>query len=323
MIASPPNLFSHIRKLDISRDLDHVADLVELCFPIQSDPDGQTFIHEMRKTARDVRLLGWLNDLAENGSRNPAGFVWEEDGKILGNLSLIPFQEEGRRIHLIANVAVHPDHRRRGIARVLTQHALNMLRRMGEKRAWLQVREDNPAAIELYESVGFTKQAFRTTWRIRPTDLKLNPLLNAPNVMVRQVNKGDWEKHRIWLLDAYPQLIRWNLPLDFSRCAPGMIQKIVNFLDGISLRQWAFEADGACQGVITWQKTDAFAHNLWLAFPKDGEEQVLPGALAAVLQRSPRIHPLSIDYPKGRFEAQFIALGFEHFRTLIWMCCPL
>lgn len=57
-----------------------------------------------------------------------SGFVWEENGQIIGNLSLIPSTKGGRRVVVIANVAVHPDHRRRGIAHELTQRALQTLR---------------------------------------------------------------------------------------------------------------------------------------------------------------------------------------------------
>ena len=255
----------HIRRLDLSKDLDQVADLIERCFPISRDPDGQTYIQEMRKAARDMRMLGWLTNLAEMGSTKTAGFVWTDSGEILGNLSLIPFQKEGRRIHLIANVAVHPDHRRQGIARALTQRALAYLQRRGDRTAWLQVRMDNDAAID----------------------------------------------------------IRWNLPVEFNRFTPGFFQRLVNFLDGMQFKHRAFYLQEELQGVITWQKTNSYANNLWLAFPVDKEAELLPAALARVLKHLNREQPLSIDYPQGRFHQHFDELGFENFRTLIWMRCRL
>jgi ribosomal protein S18 acetylase RimI-like enzyme len=322
MIANVANadLSSRLRNLNLTKDLDQVADLIELCFPIERDPDGQSYVNEMRKTAREMRLLGWLNSLAEFGNQKSAGFVWEEGGEIVGNLSLIPFHENGRRIHLIANVAVHPSHRRSGIARALTMHALSHLRKQGEPHTWLQVRQDNPAAISLYRSVGFNDEASQTTWRIRPIDL--TPLKAAGNqIRLYQCQNHSWAQHKKWLASAYPAAIRWNLPVDFRRFEPGALQWLANFLDGIRLRHWGVARNGECAGVVTWQKSTTFADHLWLAFDEAQEAACLPEALTSVLKRLPRRHPLSVDYPQGRSTPLFEQLGFQQFRTLIWMKC--
>jgi [ribosomal protein S18]-alanine N-acetyltransferase len=55
----------------------------------------------------------------------------------------------------ILNLAVHPDHRRRGIARKLLSEALEQTRAQGAHVAWLEVRPSNTAARVLYESFGF------------------------------------------------------------------------------------------------------------------------------------------------------------------------
>jgi ribosomal protein S18 acetylase RimI-like enzyme len=312
-----------IRRLDLSKDLDAVADLIEMCFPIHRDPDGQSYVHEMRKAARDMRVLGWLNNLAEMGTQKSAGFVWEEDGAIIGNLSLIPFQYKNQRIHLIANVAVHRDHRRNGIGRALTLHALNYLRRRGEQEAWLQVRQDNPGAVDLYRAVGFKEQVVRTTWRIRPLELQDRRVALQNSVQVKRGKSGDRQKHQTWLERAYPLNLRWNFGVDFNRFDPGFFQWLVNILDGVHLKHWCVRVAGEVVGVITWQKTTTFANSLWLAFEAEKEADYLPAALEDVLSRlSPR-HPLSIDYPQGRSQHQFDSMGFEAFRTLIWMKCRL
>lgn len=321
--ASNPAINSSdlIRKLDLTRDLDQVADLIELCFPIHLDPDGKTYVNEMRKAARDFRLMGRLAGYSNLDPVNvkSSGFVWEDNGRIIGNLSLIPLQKEGRRVFLIANVAVHPDYRRRGIARKLTQTALEYLDRQKESQVWLQVRDDNPPAIDLYRSLGFSDQAARTTWRIRPQNCNGAQILENLNTSFRHRAPGDWPRQRGWLEDAYPQAIRWNLRVNFRRFSPGLLQSLTNFMDGTSLKHWAVTVDGDCQGVITWQKSDTYANNLWLAFPVDKEADLLPAGLGYVLKRLSRTHPLYIDYPKGRCTDQFTVLGFEKFRTLIWM----
>lgn len=311
--------FDHIRKLDLSRDLDQVADLIEICFPIHKDHDGQTYVQEMRKAAREMRMMGWLTNLAEMGSQRASGFVWEKEGQIIGNLSLVPFQKDGRRIHLIANVAVHPDYRRQGIARALTVHALTFLRRLGEKQTWLQVRDDNPGAIDLYRSVGFVDRFARTTWRIRPFEFKALPTSRFPDLSIRRRKPADWKNQQQWLDYAYPHEIRWNLPVDFRRFTPGLLHVLENFLDGINLRHWTVVKADKNFGTITWQKTKSFANNLWLAFPEETENKVLTIALEMVLKRLARKHPLSIDYPKGWSSQDLESMGFENFRTLIWM----
>lgn len=326
MIAAPfPAICSAdpIRKLDLTRDLNPVADLIELCFPIHLDPDGKTYVNQMRKAAHNLRLMHWLTNVSDLDPAKSSGFVWEDNGRIVGNLSLIPMRKEGRRMHLIANVAVHPDYRRRGIARKLTQHALSYLGRQREAQVWLQVRDDNQPAIDLYRSLGFKDQTARTTWRIRPVDIKTEAILKQEGLSCRRRSGHDWPIQHDLLGETYPKGIRWNLSVNFQRFDPGLLQILKNFLEGAYFKHWEFFLGGKCEGFITWQKTDSFANNLWLAFPEDTEVKNLPWALKAVCGRLVTRHPLSIDYPKGRFQRGFKKLGFTHFRTLVWMRCNL
>jgi ribosomal-protein-alanine N-acetyltransferase len=55
----------------------------------------------------------------------------------------------------ILNLAVHPEHRRRGIARRLLAEGLAQARALGAELAWLEVRPSNLAARALYQSFGF------------------------------------------------------------------------------------------------------------------------------------------------------------------------
>ena len=313
----------YIRRMDVLRDLNPIADLVEMSFPIQQDPDGQIYLQKMRKAARNVRIWGWLNSWAEVADVTALGFVWEEGERIVGNLSLIPFQSAGRRLYLIANVAVHHQHRRQGIARALTKRALNYLRRRNVGEVWLQVREDNLEAQALYRSVGFMDRAVRTTWRMQPCELRVDNRLASDFQYLRHRKAGDWPEQKKRLAVAYPLDIRWNYPIEFSRLAPGLFQYVNNLIDGIGLRNWSYDLGDRGQGQITWQKTNSFANNLWLAFNEMQEPYLLPGAMAAVFQHLSKDHPISIDYPKGRSEKTLEDLGFKPFRTLIWMACRL
>lgn len=61
----------------------------------------------------------------------------------------------------IQNVAVHPDWRRRAVARRLVECVLAEARGLGVRRAVLEVRCHNHPAIRLYQSLGFVESGTR------------------------------------------------------------------------------------------------------------------------------------------------------------------
>ena len=77
--------------------------------------------------------------------------VVREAGDIVGYLCV---WEIGDEIH-ITNVAVHPKHRRQGIARTLLGGVLTEARARDLRLIVLEVRPSNREAIGLYESFGF------------------------------------------------------------------------------------------------------------------------------------------------------------------------
>jgi hypothetical protein len=137
-----------------------------------------------------------------------------------------------------------------------------------QSEVWLQVRDDNPPAIDLYRSLGFQDQAARTTWRIRPRDLNRTDFPNNDaRVTIRRRVKADWPL----------QQAGWKLPTPGRSAGiyrsisaafrPALLQSLANSMEDKAFKHWSISVDGACQGVITWQKTSAYAHNLWLALP--------------------------------------------------------
>ncbi len=49
----------HLRPLDVQRDLLAVADLIELCFASTMDADGEQYLRQMRRAARDINFFHW------------------------------------------------------------------------------------------------------------------------------------------------------------------------------------------------------------------------------------------------------------------------
>ena len=87
-----------------------------------------------------------------------------EDSKVVGFLAFEQIMDEGS----IVEVAVSPDHRRRGIARALICEALQVCE--GLRTVFLEVREGNAPAVALYESLGFERIAVRHCYYDNPKE---------------------------------------------------------------------------------------------------------------------------------------------------------
>ncbi len=70
----------------------------------------------------------------------------------------------------IQNVAVHPAHRRRGLAIFMIEDALSDARKRGAKAASLEVRQSNVSARRLYEGLGFREAGERSGYYSRPSE---------------------------------------------------------------------------------------------------------------------------------------------------------
>jgi ribosomal protein S18 acetylase RimI-like enzyme len=319
-VSLPRIVPGNLRPFDISRDLLPVADLVELCFADSLDADGRLYIKQMRQAARNGPFLelaggpGSLRDLPMSG------YVWQEDDRVVGNLSLIPHRRNGERLYLIANVAVHPDFRKRGIARALTQATMEALERRGQKETWLQVDETNTAAVNLYSSLGFRERLRRTSWRMLPQrELVVG---SAAGLELRLRRPSDWSLQKEWLLNNYPTDVRWQLPLDINLLRPGLKGGLTRLFSERQILQWSAVDGNELLGVLSWQSSTLEADRLWLAADNEKEERAIPLLTrhANAMLRQGRI--LALNYPALRAKETFERSGFQAVRTLIWMDFP-
>ncbi len=69
----------------------------------------------------------------------------------------------GPEVELLT-LAVDPDHRRRGIAARLMQDFIDRAKNKGASEAFLEVAEDNDAAVALYHRFNFIKAGFRKNY---------------------------------------------------------------------------------------------------------------------------------------------------------------
>ena len=70
----------------------------------------------------------------------------------------------------INTLAVGPAHRRRGVATFLLREVMAEAARDGARRATLEVRESNAAALELYARLGFQVTARRRNYYTNPVE---------------------------------------------------------------------------------------------------------------------------------------------------------
>lgn len=186
-------LDSHIRPVNLRRDLASLADLIELVFAPTMDDGGRAAIREMRYMSHmgiGLSLFSRLNDMMLGIKM---GYVWIEDGKLVGNVSIYPanLPDSQRNVWIIANVGVHPTFQGRGIARKLMNQCLDMLRERRGQAAILQVDQDNHKAIQLYERLGFYHERGFTQWR--RSSLSPAPSPVDLGVFITRRRRSEWQ----------------------------------------------------------------------------------------------------------------------------------
>jgi ribosomal protein S18 acetylase RimI-like enzyme len=319
-IKSQP-LDRRIRAIDLRKDLAKIANLVELSFSDHMDAEGRDYLHHMRLTSRNVFYLQYAGTSPETSSYPFHGYVWEENGEILGNLTLIYLRRRDKNVYFIANVAVHPDHRGMGIARQLTERALRHVVEHNGSSVYLQVREDNPVAQHIYTTAGFQEVARRTTWRFDPSIKRSRIPSRLPGVS--HTRQSDWEQQKTWLLDIYPPSISWNLSFHMGHLEPGFFSWIQRLANGVDVRGWALHNGNRLQGTLNWERGAFQTDNLWLASTPLWEEEVISTLIPYARHHIGKPARAYLNYPAGRSRDAFLAAGMQEHLTLIWMEKPI
>lgn len=171
-----------IRPFDIGRDLRPVADLISRSFASELDHRGTAALREMRMMSYIGSLLKMLNRSTGEFDDVFSGFVWVHENKVVGNVTVQRADHIGRRWH-IANVAVSPAFRGRGIASKLVQQATAHI--SSERGEWvaLQVHGNNQVALNLYNKLGFENLGGTVTLRLPKIKRQQPNILQADNLL--------------------------------------------------------------------------------------------------------------------------------------------
>jgi L-phenylalanine/L-methionine N-acetyltransferase len=92
---------------------------------------------------------------------NAAVFVAEDEGRIVGRLSIARDQHPASRHVADLGLMVAMSHRRRGIGTRLLEAALDWACHSDVRKLELHVFPHNEAAIRLYENFGFVQEGYR------------------------------------------------------------------------------------------------------------------------------------------------------------------
>jgi ribosomal protein S18 acetylase RimI-like enzyme len=306
----------HLRPLNVLRDLPAVADLIEICFSSTMDSEGKRYVQDMRRAGSDNSFSKWANHAVETTSLPLSGYVWEENSKVVGNASLIPFRHNGQRIYLIANIATHPDHRRKGIARVLTERAMQHAREKKVDNIWLHVRDDNPAAIDLYTKLGFVERARRTSWQAG-TDTQV-PALQT-DIVITGRHPNDWSTQLNWLSRLYPDSLGWHRNWKFTPLRPGLWNFLYLLFVDMNIKQWAAVKNNRMEATLAWIPYGR-GESLFAATGERSDPDALTVLLLQARRELFHSYPnIALEFPRGDFDNAIQAAGFKALRTLIWM----
>lgn len=143
-------------------DVEVVAEIEKKCFSLPWSEKAY------RDTLANENALYLVAELTEPENAETESVAPTETGKrkIVGMCGVLKILDEGD----ISNVAVHPDYRRRNIARFMMDELLKKGEEFGIDSFTLEVRAGNEAAIKLYEHFGFRTEGIRKRFYDKPVE---------------------------------------------------------------------------------------------------------------------------------------------------------
>lgn len=300
-----------LRPINPRRDMGQVADLIEIAFRGDLDGTGRRMVREMRALGQ-IGWIGWaLSRALLPATARPLGFVWEEDDRVVGNASLLPVRGYAQR-WVMANVTVHPEYRRRGIAREMVEASGELAIKAGIEAIYLQVERHNKAAQSLYRSMGYLPLATRTTWR-RPRGLPWSGAGRGQSVRLRR--PSEWTQQWALAKQVSPEGLVWPYPLEPGYFRPSGLGRYF----GREARMHFVQREaGQLVGSLSIHGTGS--RRFVLLVDRGLQGQIEEGLLSQALSRiRARQRSIVMDYPSDVAVDALRGMGFREERALTWM----
>ncbi len=321
-----------LRPMDPMRDLRGVADLIEEAFADDLDRSGQSALRELRWLSYLKPILWWMVVFSSDHNDFLSGFVWEEDGKIVGNIT-INRTTPGSRRWLISNLAVSRNYRGRGIARGLMYAGLELAKEYNGSAVSLQVRADNAPAKHLYESLNFKEISGTTYLRLRHTpkidSSELPPLPKEVRLRSRNFDSIDARQAYQLASASVPLEVQKEWPLRQSRFRLDSQERwLTNFchriVGGGPVAHWVVENGHSFVAILNIQpgvfgkthQLELIVHPNWRGYL---EKPLISRALRYLYRW--RNKGIFLKHPADHTEAieAFQEFGFEESQTLLWL----
>lgn len=135
-----------IRPMEL-RDVEAVAEIEKICF---TTPWSENAYRDTLSNENALYLVAETKDTK----------------MIVGMCGVLKILDEGD----ISNVAVHPDYRRKSIAKQMMEELLSRGQKFGIDAFTLEVRAGNEAAVKLYEYFGFKTEGLRKRFYDKPVE---------------------------------------------------------------------------------------------------------------------------------------------------------
>ncbi len=277
-----------IRPVNLRRDLPAVSALLRLAF-------GSGVTAE-RHAGFDWHIVGtgesWSSLFSLPRSQIAPGFVWVEEGQIVGNVSILPAFPTGR--FLVANVAVHPHYRRRGIARQLMQATLEEVQRIQGRVVVLQVEHQNRPALQLYQSLGFCKLGEITSWRAGYSQMRALAVPGSrqspdsvDSYVLRPLRGSEWQQAYTLDQECVSPDLNWPQPLAYNAYQQGFWTRVRRFLNGQQVETWVIADEQRRQllGLARITSEWGRAHRLRLRVAPAGTGRFERPLLAKLIRR--------------------------------------
>jgi ribosomal protein S18 acetylase RimI-like enzyme len=311
-----------LRPLSLARDWRRVIELIEIAFGETLDVEARRALHSMRLPTLLVPFMGLADSLSPPGEGMMPGFVWVQDGNVVGTASV-------RRVHpfrngwLISNVAVHPDWQGRGIGRALLEASVDLVADHGGAWVVLQVRDDNLVAQRLYESLGFHKVGEVTRLRRVGTWADTGP---APTGWLRPARWSDGSALCRLARTVTPHGMLWADAMDRNLYQTGPLSRLTGRLQGYRRWWWVIEVPGYAFQAAVGVEVDA--RNPWhrlrlLVLPEAQDKGLASNLIAFGLAQLAAARPLpaEIEHPASDEATQsaLTEVGFEPVYAMVHM----